>query len=83
MVTSVLDGYNGCVFAYGQTGTGKTYTMEGIENDPENIGIIPRCFHQIWTHINRTTGLEFLVSVRYLEIYMENIRSVILTLVFT
>lgn len=77
-MSSVLDGYNGCVFAYGQTGTGKTYTMEGIENDLENVGIIPRCFQQIWTHINRTTGLEFLVTVRYLEIYMENIRSVFL-----
>ncbi|KAH0818384.1 hypothetical protein GEV33_004407 [Tenebrio molitor] len=75
LVSSVLEGYNGCVFAYGQTGTGKTYTMEGTESDEDNLGVIPRAFQQIWTHINRTTGLEFLVTVRYLEIYMEDIRS--------
>uniref|UniRef100_A0A6P7F9C4 Kinesin-like protein n=1 Tax=Diabrotica virgifera virgifera TaxID=50390 RepID=A0A6P7F9C4_DIAVI len=75
LVTSVLDGYNGCVFAYGQTGTGKTYTMEGAEGDDK--GIIPRAFEQIWSHIDRKTGVEFLVSVRYLEIYMEEIRDLL------
>ncbi|KAJ8934379.1 hypothetical protein NQ314_013420 [Rhamnusium bicolor] len=53
LVASVLEGYNGCVFAYGQTGTGKTYTMEGC--DREEIGIIPRAFEQIWAHIDRKT----------------------------
>ncbi|KAG5874663.1 hypothetical protein JTB14_012945 [Gonioctena quinquepunctata] len=75
LVASVLDGYNGCVFAYGQTGTGKTYTMEGAEE--EDIGIVPRAFEQIWAHIDRKTGVEFLVSVRYLEIYMEEIRDLL------
>lgn len=78
LVASVLEGYNGCVFAYGQTGTGKTFTMEGVDDD-ENRGIIPRAFEQIWSHINRTTGVEFLVSVRYLEIYMEEIRDLLKT----
>lgn len=73
LVSSVLEGYNGCVFAYGQTGTGKTYTMEGVPGT-EDEGIIPRVFEQIWTHINRTNGVEFLVCVNYLEIYMEEIR---------
>lgn len=73
LVCSVLEGYNGCVFAYGQTGTGKTYTMEGVSGT-EEAGIIPRVFEQIWTHINRTNGVEFLVVVNYLEIYMEEIR---------
>lgn len=73
LVTSVLEGYNCCVFAYGQTGTGKTYTMEGSGND-DNKGIVPRAFEQIWAHISRQTGVEFLVSVRYMEIYMEEIR---------
>lgn len=73
LVLSVLDGYNGCVFAYGQTGAGKTYTMEGTDKIDER-GIIPRVFDQIWFHINRTQGVEFLVCVRYLEIYMEEIR---------
>ncbi|KAJ8921643.1 hypothetical protein NQ315_010552 [Exocentrus adspersus] len=75
LVASVLEGYNGCVFAYGQTGTGKTYTMEGRAE--EEMGIVPRAFEQIWAHIDRTTGVEFLVSVRYLEIYMEEIRDLL------
>lgn len=74
LVASVLEGYNGCVFAYGQTGTGKTFTMEGVVGERETEGIIPRAFEQVWSHINRTTGVEFLVCVRYLEIYMEEIR---------
>lgn len=76
LVSSVLEGYNGCVFAYGQTGTGKTYTMEGTK-DLEGEGIVPRAFKQIWAHINRTKGIEFLVTVRYLEIYMEEIRDLL------
>lgn len=44
IVESVLEGYNGTVFAYGQTGTGKTFTMEGKESPPELNGIIPRTF---------------------------------------
>lgn len=50
--------------------------MEGLD-DEENRGVIPRAFEQIWSHINRTTGVEFLVSVRYLEIYMEEIRYIL------
>ncbi|CAH0553517.1 unnamed protein product [Brassicogethes aeneus] len=75
LVASVLEGYNGCVFAYGQTGTGKTFTMEG--GDGADMGIIPRAFEQIWSHIDRKTGVEFLVSVRYLEIYLEEIRDLL------
>lgn len=73
LVSSVLEGYNCCVFAYGQTGTGKTFTMEGRDTEEER-GIVPRAFEQIWGHISRQTGVEFLVSVRYMEIYMEEIR---------
>ena len=47
IVDSVLEGYNGTVFAYGQTGTGKTHTMDGGADDSER-GIIPRTFDQIF-----------------------------------
>lgn len=39
LVSSVLEGFNCCVFAYGQTGTGKTFTMEGIRNDPDLVSL--------------------------------------------
>lgn len=44
IIESVLEGYNGTIFAYGQTGTGKTHTMEGLKADPVHKGIIPRTF---------------------------------------
>uniref|UniRef100_T1PCC8 Kinesin-like protein n=1 Tax=Musca domestica TaxID=7370 RepID=T1PCC8_MUSDO len=77
LVSSVLEGYNGCIFAYGQTGTGKTFTMEGIRGNDELVGIIPRSFEQIWLHINRTENFQFLVDVSYLEIYMEELRDLL------
>uniref|UniRef100_A0A336MQK5 Kinesin-like protein n=1 Tax=Culicoides sonorensis TaxID=179676 RepID=A0A336MQK5_CULSO len=77
LVSSVLEGFNGCVFAYGQTGTGKTFTMEGLKNDPEQSGVIPRTFEQIWSHINRAQNMNFLVAVSYLEIYMEELRDLL------
>jgi len=47
IVESVIEGYNGTIFAYGQTGTGKTFTMEGIRAEPELRGIIPNSFAHI------------------------------------
>lgn len=44
IIESVLEGYNGTIFAYGQTGTGKTHTMEGQKDDEKEKGIIPRTF---------------------------------------
>lgn len=58
-------------------GTGKTFTMEGTRESPEAKGIIPRAFEQIWSHINRTQNMNFLVMVSYLEIYMEEIRDLL------
>lgn len=47
IVESALDGFNGTVFAYGQTGAGKTFTMVGDYKDPEIKGIIPRAFDHV------------------------------------
>lgn len=73
IVESVLEGYNGTIFAYGQTGTGKTYTMEGVKNSKEKKGIIPRTFEQIFRTIHGTGDKEFLVSISMLELYNENV----------
>lgn len=56
IVENVLEGYNGTIFAYGQTGTGKTYTMEGIRSVSELKGIIPNSFAHIFGHIAKAEG---------------------------
>ncbi|EMS16068.1 kinesin, putative [Entamoeba histolytica HM-3:IMSS] len=72
LVQSSLDGYQTCIFAYGQTGSGKTYTMEGTNDKP---GMIPLTVHKIFTAIEelKTLGWQFKISVKYVEIYNNNI----------
>lgn len=77
LVDSVLEGYNGTIFAYGQTGTGKTFTMEGVRSDPDMRGVIPNSFDHIFTHIARTQNQQYLVRASYLEIYQEDIRDLL------
>uniref|UniRef100_A0A8C7ZG83 Kinesin-like protein KIF3A n=1 Tax=Oryzias sinensis TaxID=183150 RepID=A0A8C7ZG83_9TELE len=78
IVDSVLEGYNGTIFAYGQTGTGKTFTMEGVRAVPELRGIIPNSFAHIFGHIAKAEGdTRFLVRVSYLEIYNEEVRDLL------
>ncbi|CAB3232163.1 unnamed protein product [Arctia plantaginis] len=78
IVEQVLKGYNGTIFAYGQTGTGKTYTMAGSNTAPELRGIIPNSFAHIFSHIAKAKEDEkFLVCVTYLEIYNEEVRDLL------
>ncbi|GAQ91439.1 Kinesin-like protein [Klebsormidium nitens] len=77
IVISVLEGYNGTVFAYGQTGTGKTHTMEGRDEPADQRGIIPNAFEHIFAEIAQTEGTEFLVRASFLEIYNEEIRDLL------
>ena len=78
IVDNVLEGYNGTIFAYGQTGTGKTFTMEGDRSVPELKGIIPNSFAHIFGHIAKADDhLKFLVRVSYLEIYNEEVRDLL------
>ncbi|CAK1554392.1 unnamed protein product [Leptosia nina] len=78
IVAEVLKGYNGTIFAYGQTGTGKTYTMAGSNSAPELRGIIPNSFAHIFSHIAKAKDDEkFLVCVTYLEIYNEEVRDLL------
>ncbi|KPM02239.1 Kinesin-like protein 1, partial [Sarcoptes scabiei] len=76
IVESVTEGYNGTVFAYGQTGCGKSFTMQGT-SDPINRGIIPRAFEHIFEAISTTENSKFLVQASYLEIYNEEIRDLL------
>ncbi|XP_052078459.1 kinesin-like protein KIF3A isoform X2 [Mytilus californianus] len=78
IVDFVLEGYNGTIFAYGQTGTGKTFTMEGVRAVPELRGIIPNSFAHIFGKIAKAEGdTRFLVRVSYLEIYNEEVRDLL------
>uniref|UniRef100_A0A4W5LLU1 Kinesin family member 5C n=1 Tax=Hucho hucho TaxID=62062 RepID=A0A4W5LLU1_9TELE len=64
IVKDVLGGYNGTIFAYGQTSSGKTHTMEGKLHDPQLMGIIPRIAHDIFDHIySMDENLEFHIKV--------------------
>ncbi|CAA2961660.1 kinesin KIN-14S [Olea europaea subsp. europaea] len=75
IVTSVLDGYNVCIFAYGQTGTGKTYTMEGT---PENRGVNYRTLEKLFTLCNdRSSIMRYELFVSMLEVYNEKIRDLL------
>uniref|UniRef100_A0A3Q3K9Z4 Kinesin-like protein n=1 Tax=Monopterus albus TaxID=43700 RepID=A0A3Q3K9Z4_MONAL len=65
IVNDVLGGYNGTIFAYGQTSSGKTHTMEGKLHDPQLMGIIPRIAHDIFDHIySMDENLEFHIKVK-------------------
>ncbi|XP_053658047.1 osmotic avoidance abnormal protein 3 [Anopheles marshallii] len=85
LVESVLEGYNATIFAYGQTGCGKSHTMQGTTynlsaadpNNANNIGIIPRSFEHIFEAISLANELRYLVLVSYLEIYNETIRDLL------
>ncbi|XP_061464811.1 kinesin heavy chain [Rhineura floridana] len=78
IVKDVLEGYNGTIFAYGQTSSGKTHTMEGKLHDPQLMGIIPRIAHDIFDHIySMDENLEFHIKVSYFEIYLDKIRDLL------
>jgi len=78
-VEDVMNGYNGTVFAYGQTGAGKSYTMMGDMDDSIKKGIIPRIMEQIFDSIlvHGSAQIEYTVGISYLEIYMERIRDLL------
>ncbi|XP_055709588.1 kinesin heavy chain [Phlebotomus papatasi] len=78
IVSDVLAGYNGTIFAYGQTSSGKTHTMEGVIGDSIKQGIIPRIVNDIFNHIyTMEVNLEFHIKVSYYEIYMDKIRDLL------
>ncbi|GAQ85314.1 Kinesin [Klebsormidium nitens] len=76
VVQSVFDGYNACVLAYGQTGAGKTYTMEGT---PHNRGLFHRAFEELFHLSNETTAVtsKYIFSVSILEMYNEQIKDLL------
>lgn len=76
LVRRVMEGYHGTVFAYGTTGTGKTFSMQGTATSP---GVIPLAITDIFSFIRETPHREFLLRVSYLEIYNEKIHDLLST----
>ncbi|XP_011503890.1 PREDICTED: kinesin-II 85 kDa subunit isoform X2 [Ceratosolen solmsi marchali] len=78
IIDKVLQGYNGTIFAYGQTGTGKTFTMTGTKTSPQLRGVIPNSFAHIFGYIAKADeNQKFLVRATYLELYNEEIRDLL------
>ncbi|XP_056422294.1 centromere-associated protein E isoform X2 [Hyla sarda] len=74
IICSALQGYNGTIFAYGQTSSGKTYTMMG---SPDNLGIIPQAVQEVFRIIQEIPSREFLLRVSYMEIYNETVTDLL------
>lgn len=74
LITSVIQGFNGCVFAYGTTGSGKTYTMAGT---PEEPGIMYLIIKGMFDKIGTVTEKKFEIKVTFVEIYNEVIRDLL------
>ncbi|XP_035181738.1 centromere-associated protein E [Oxyura jamaicensis] len=74
IIQSAVQGYNGTIFAYGQTASGKTYTMMGNE---DSVGIIPNAIQHVFKIICEIPDREFLLRVSYMEIYNETITDLL------
>ncbi|KAH0579094.1 Kinesin-related protein 11 [Termitomyces sp. J132] len=73
-VHAAMEGYNAVIFAYGQTASGKTFTLSGNESE---TGIIPRAMRDVFTFIRQTPEREYLLRCSYLEIYNEAIHDLL------
>ncbi|XP_051557985.1 centromere-associated protein E isoform X5 [Myxocyprinus asiaticus] len=74
LVVSAVEGYNGTIFAYGQTSSGKTFTMMGSEHNP---GVIPLAMADVFKTIKNCPKKEFLLRVSYMEIYNETVTDLL------
>ena len=78
LISAAFEGINGTLFCYGQTSSGKTYTMEGITTDNNLMGVIPRMMQLIFDTINSgSPDIEFSVKCQYYQIYNEKIQDLI------
>uniref|UniRef100_A0A8C2DW22 plus-end-directed kinesin ATPase n=1 Tax=Cyprinus carpio TaxID=7962 RepID=A0A8C2DW22_CYPCA len=78
MLLHAFEGYNVCIFAYGQTGAGKSYTMMG-KQEKDQEGIIPLLCEDLFTKIsdNNDNSMSYSVEVSYMEIYCERVRDLL------
>ncbi|WVZ50096.1 hypothetical protein U9M48_001384 [Paspalum notatum var. saurae] len=74
ILRSALDGHNVCILAYGQTGTGKTYTMEGTDG---KLGIVPRAIQELFSHASDDSSSTYSFSISMLEVYLGSLRDLL------
>ena len=74
IIKGVMNGINGTIFAYGSTGSGKTYTIMG---DTQNPGIVPLSIDSIFNYIEEHSERKFTVSLSYFEIYNETVKDLL------
>nr|XP_040041108.1 kinesin-like protein KIF1A isoform X17 [Gasterosteus aculeatus aculeatus] len=79
MLLHAFEGYNVCIFAYGQTGAGKSYTMMGKQDVKDQQGIIPLLCEDLFTKFNDNgdNSMSYSVEVSYMEIYCERVRDLL------
>ncbi|XP_034736272.1 kinesin-like protein KIF1A isoform X4 [Etheostoma cragini] len=79
MLLHAFEGYNVCIFAYGQTGAGKSYTMMGKQDVKDQQGIIPLLCEDLFTKFNDNAdnSMSYSVEVSYMEIYCERVRDLL------
>ncbi|XP_073009772.1 kinesin-like protein KIN-14O [Typha latifolia] len=74
IVRSAIDGHNVCILAYGQTGTGKTYTMEGVSDKP---GIVPQTMEELFRQVSQDKSASYILSMSMLEVYVGSLRDLL------
>jgi len=74
ILRSALDGHNVCILAYGQTGTGKTYTMEGTDG---KLGIVPRAIQELFSLASEDSSSPYSFSISMLEVYLGSLRDLL------
>ncbi len=78
IIESTLEGFNSTIFAYGQTGCGKSFTMQGPSTTNEDMrGVIPNSFAHIFQSVKATKDVEYLIRCSYLELYNEEIKDLL------
>lgn len=75
VIADVMNGYNGTIMAYGQTGAGKTHTLSSIQ--PDNIGMMPRAAAEVFVQANSDPSHDYVVLMSYVQIYMELIQDLL------
>ncbi|CAF5016301.1 unnamed protein product, partial [Rotaria magnacalcarata] len=80
VIDRTLDGYNGTIMCYGQTGAGKTHTMTGFTESYPNRGVIPRTIQHIFQEINSRQDFSYSIRIAYLEIYNDQMCDLLRTL---